>query len=126
MPKKKTVKIEDRIPPDVLEAIDEAAAEIAADTNLTRAEARDRILARLGAKAEAADAGDVDDAAEEVEEEEEEETGQRKGKGNKVKNKSKSVEDDDDDDDEEDDEDETDEKPPPSHWSSKPLFGKRK
>lgn len=122
MSKKKTTKIEDRIPPDVLEAIDEAAVEIAADTNLTRAEARDRILARLGAKAEAADAEDVDDAAEEVEEEEDE----RDTETPKKKNKKKTEEEDEDNDDDDDDEDdEADEKPPPSHWSSRPLFGKR-
>lgn len=125
MAKTKT-PIEERIPADVLEAIDEAAVEIAAETNLTRSEARERILNRISAKA---DAAEVDEVADEVEEEEEDKDGKKKSKKSDKDSPDDEETEDGEDEEDEDEEDEKpkvkkkDEKPPQTHWSSRPLFG---
>ncbi len=120
--KKKRDPVE--LPPELVEAVDEAATELAAETNLTKAEARERILSKIQARADA-DAEDVEDAAEEVEDEETDEDQDTKGK----KGKGKKDEDEDQDEDTDEDEDEPparDEKPPATHWASRPMFKSRR
>lgn len=117
---KKDEKKTGTIPPDVLEAIDEAAADLAAETSLTKTQAREAIVARMQAKADASVA-DVDAAADKVEQDE------KDGDDEKDEKDEKAEKDEDDEKDEEkDEEDEKPErKPDSSHWSEKPLFSRK-